>query len=298
MQRSKKAFTLIELLVVIAIIAILAAILFPVFAQAKQAAKKTTDLSNNKNIALGITMYAADFDDTFPLASIFDGAKGWTPWQFTVNPYVKSGAQTGNPGDFIKGWDTSVTPNRNVEMGIWRSPIARNISQNNGPSYGANALVMGEDQSAAPWVDDNQRIPSLTGSQAARPGEMLLSGLTENFTWSGSQNLAFEIPVEWTRPEQVPGVTSNPANAADTRLAAIWYRDNWVKADLAWENRQGPGALGTWFCTWGPYMCKGLRYSYAQSTLVNYVDGHAKSVKLGSLRVQNIFPQETIDGVY
>ena len=58
-----RAFTLIELLVVIAIIAILAAILFPVFAQAKEAAKKTQSISNLKQIGLAWTMYAGDFDD-------------------------------------------------------------------------------------------------------------------------------------------------------------------------------------------------------------------------------------------
>ncbi|MCG9896145.1 MAG: prepilin-type N-terminal cleavage/methylation domain-containing protein [Fimbriimonadaceae bacterium] len=58
-----RAFTLIELLVVIAIIAILAAILFPVFAQAKFAAKKTSSLSGLKQMALGLQMYAADYDD-------------------------------------------------------------------------------------------------------------------------------------------------------------------------------------------------------------------------------------------
>lgn len=62
----KKAFTLIELLVVIAIIAILAAILFPVFAQAKSAAKKTAAISNGKQIGLGIMQYMADSDDVFP----------------------------------------------------------------------------------------------------------------------------------------------------------------------------------------------------------------------------------------
>ena len=64
----RKAFTLIELLVVIAIIAILAAILFPVFAQAKVAAKKTKNLSNTKQLATSTLIYTNDNDDTFPLA--------------------------------------------------------------------------------------------------------------------------------------------------------------------------------------------------------------------------------------
>src|SRR5687768_3021191 len=64
----KRAFTLIELLVVIAIIAILAAILFPVFAQAKEAAKRTTALSNTKQTGLAIVIYSAENDDVFPLS--------------------------------------------------------------------------------------------------------------------------------------------------------------------------------------------------------------------------------------
>lgn len=66
MHSVRKAFTLIELLVVIAIIAILAAILFPVFAQAKEAAKKTTCVSNTKQTALAAIMYAGDYDDVLP----------------------------------------------------------------------------------------------------------------------------------------------------------------------------------------------------------------------------------------
>lgn len=64
---NKNAFTLIELLVVIAIIAILAAILFPVFAQAKLAAKRTAVLSNSKQMGTSVMIYAADYDDSFPL---------------------------------------------------------------------------------------------------------------------------------------------------------------------------------------------------------------------------------------
>ena len=64
----KRAFTLIELLVVIAIIAILAAILFPVFAQAKKAAKKTACISNLSQIGKGVLIYMSDYDDMFPYA--------------------------------------------------------------------------------------------------------------------------------------------------------------------------------------------------------------------------------------
>ncbi len=61
----KKAFTLIELLVVIAIIAILAAILFPVFAQARDKARSASCLSNEKQIGLGLMMYTQDYDETY-----------------------------------------------------------------------------------------------------------------------------------------------------------------------------------------------------------------------------------------
>ena len=62
----RKAFTLIELLVVIAIISILAAILFPVFARARESARRTSCLSNLKQIGLGIMMYVQDYDETYP----------------------------------------------------------------------------------------------------------------------------------------------------------------------------------------------------------------------------------------
>jgi prepilin-type N-terminal cleavage/methylation domain-containing protein len=68
----RKGFTLIELLVVIAIIAILAAILFPVFAQAREKARQTGCLSNVKQIGLGIQMYVQDFDEYVPRNAFAD----------------------------------------------------------------------------------------------------------------------------------------------------------------------------------------------------------------------------------
>jgi prepilin-type N-terminal cleavage/methylation domain-containing protein len=93
-EMNRKAFTLIELLVVIAIIAILAAILFPVFAQAKLAAKRTADLSNNKNIVLGMIMYAGDYDDclTPGMQGIWDQPRyDILLWKDAVLPYIKNG---------------------------------------------------------------------------------------------------------------------------------------------------------------------------------------------------------------
>ena len=93
----QEGFTLIELLVVIAIIAILAAILFPVFAQARAKARQTSCLSNIKQLTLGWTMYAQDYDESFPQwkwdvnwsgGSGNPKNNGTTLWVNAIFPYV------------------------------------------------------------------------------------------------------------------------------------------------------------------------------------------------------------------
>ena len=100
---TRKGFTLIELLVVIAIIAILAAILFPVFARAREKARQTSCVNNVKQLALGFLMYAQDYDEILPwyadracyspgLPGIRpgQGARGRVMWDEAVQPYVKN----------------------------------------------------------------------------------------------------------------------------------------------------------------------------------------------------------------
>ncbi len=117
MKHLHKAFTLIELLVVIAIIAILAAILFPVFAQARDKARQAVDMSNEKQILLGILMYDQDYDEMLPL-----GEAGPVNWNGLINtapeghginllvdPYIKAGDTWGHEGKTTV-WDDPSDP--------------------------------------------------------------------------------------------------------------------------------------------------------------------------------------------
>ncbi len=94
----RRAFTLIELLVVIAIIAILAAILFPVFGRARENARRSSCLSNMKQLGLGLVQYVQDYDEIFPIAfhninnsgNGFQDAQNERGWAYNIQPYVKS----------------------------------------------------------------------------------------------------------------------------------------------------------------------------------------------------------------
>ena len=111
----KKAFTLIELLVVIAIIAILAAILFPVFARARENARRSSCQSNLKQIGLGIAQYTQDYDETMPTGR--ENANNWTEargWAGQLAPYIKSTQIFVCPSDTTN----ATAPNAPVSYGM------------------------------------------------------------------------------------------------------------------------------------------------------------------------------------
>jgi len=111
-RRNRRGFTLIELLVVIAIIAILATILFPVFASAREAARKSSCASNLKQLGLAITQYSSDFDGYYPLGyyNTLDGINDdgsrflHTNWSWIVQPYVKNAQIFVCPSDAFRGF--------------------------------------------------------------------------------------------------------------------------------------------------------------------------------------------------
>lgn len=124
----KKAFTLIELLVVIAIIAILAAILFPVFAQAKEAAKKTACISHMKQQGLAAMMYAGDYDDALPATGYYDvchirnpngtvsegggvRGNGLLAYPISTQPYIKNKDIYSDPSDSLRVGLASIATN-------------------------------------------------------------------------------------------------------------------------------------------------------------------------------------------
>ena len=266
MQKALRAFTLIELLVVIAIIAILAAILFPVFAQAREKARQTACLSNMKQLTLGMVMYAQDYDETFPewkWDQCYSGGSlpacvnnGGGLWHNAIFPYVKSAGVYSCPSDArqagvktnYSGWFNMATV-KGFPTELWNP-----ITQKGAPiSYGAS-----------------EPLTYAQGSLAGigKPAETYVLGdmVTTLSGWEGwDQWVAIAnnpTHVGWTAPTQ-------PANWSRWRLMRTAY----PKADAC-----VPGYWGTNAVWQGPFNAawdKCAQHS-AQGNNIGFADGHVK----------------------
>ena len=125
-------FTLIELLVVIAIIAILAAILFPVFARARENARRSSCQSNLKQIGLGILQYTQDYDEMLPPGRNTTTPFTNAPWHVLVQPYVKSYQLFRCPSNTSKGAMQDTTGPAPLALGVPVEGIARSYQVNGG----------------------------------------------------------------------------------------------------------------------------------------------------------------------
>ena len=189
----RNGFTLIELLVVIAIIAILAAILFPVFAQARTKAKATSCLSNTKQLALGLSMYADDFDDMYPKGAFnpvgvaittsmtpVSGITQAITWADVLLPYAKSKSMFACPAR-PKAGQTAGTWG-----GIWKNPCGFGFNEwgwntvGNEPSLSTvanptDAIILTEIEAAIPdagthWLAPNAGSGSYISTAAKAQG--------------------------------------------------------------------------------------------------------------------------------
>lgn len=169
-----RAFTLIELLVVIAIIAILAAILFPVFAQAREAARKTSCLSNMNQIGKGMLMYAQDYDEQFPCSGPGTGVNTAT----TTNMY--GGTSPGGDWLEIRFWSGMIMPYvKNTQVFFCPSGTNENtVPKLPAPTYSNNTQTirqLGFVLENIAWNYDGL-TPRYAGTLAAldRPAEIMM----------------------------------------------------------------------------------------------------------------------------
>lgn len=252
----KRAFTLIELLVVIAIIAILAAILFPVFAQAKEAAKKTSCLSNQKQIGTGVMIYLGDNDDIFPMDQFWDYSNpsaAQIRWFDSVYPYIKSGDKF------------SFNNRANGKGGIFH--CASTTDQE--ALYGVHNFLF-PDGGNVPWIN-SANTPTVTATSIDEPAAKVF--MTEKGLNRGNSSWLQFIADEWGWVDTV----GSPAGSVDGHH---WDIDHSINRDCDF------GASNTFDPTqWDTYAQCGSfpRYRHAQNANMVFADGHAKGMKRGQV---------------
>jgi prepilin-type N-terminal cleavage/methylation domain-containing protein/prepilin-type processing-associated H-X9-DG protein len=212
---SRRGFTLIELLVVIAIIAILAAILFPVFAQARDKARQATCLSNIKQLSLAVGMYAQDYDET--LISRPTGSLGACNWQYICeNPRTRS---------YLNWWDIVIPYTKNNQ--IYDCPAAAASTSALIRNWGIRNIAIGYNLSANGGLVKSTLVngwnPGVTLAEVTRPADTILLG---------------EAGHNWN-----PAATASVFNSRDNSSPSIAWSPR-IESGSEWgpEPRHGEGA--------------------------------------------------------
>jgi prepilin-type N-terminal cleavage/methylation domain-containing protein len=274
MSNNRKAFTLIELLVVIAIIAILAAILFPVFAQAKLAAKKAADLSNIKQLGTASVLYQNDYDDRWMFADTYPGpAYGdMYRWSSTVciGPYLK------NTQIFASPIDPSYTPNLSGGFSF-ATPTAPRVAK---PiSYMANALstdLLGANSAYFPAGVTDYRGPIAPGTYydgSGTPRHPNEDSVSSTEATNPSNLIVF------TGGSQEAGKYGGCPGVINTETIAGCYGG---PEDIWWGWDAANMASGTNFGAPDVNMSKAWRKAGNQSNF-SFADTHAKSMAPSAL---------------
>jgi len=268
-----KAFTLIELLVVIAIIAILAAILFPVFAQAKEAAKRTACLSNAKQIGLALVMYAGDADDTAPTPYEFFGSAPVVledTWQ-EVSPYIKTEQLFFCPDDGVKNCD--LDEGLPVTTGTGDPCIS--YGSNWGPmqSFFKNSVEGGLyttfEYLPAGGPYNTFACPGISMTSIASPADMFAFGDSEDTPWY-TVCMGSILSRTWLASElSNPGAGANLTSITQVRHAG---RFNFNFTDGHAKNMQMAGGIWTGGSQWPAYGSQGNQATLFPANSANYGD--------------------------
>lgn len=270
----RRAFTLIELLVVIAIIAILAAILFPVFAQAKAAAKKSASISNSKQITLASLMYSGDYDDVFVVDIAWDGngapasffGAPYQPWPWLVLPYQKNADVDHDP---------QATPNE-----PWPATWGTTTPKLLHPQYGYNYVWLSPltggstptTSSFAPVSTTSVEKPAETVFYAAKFSSAEDDqGATGGYGY-GANTITTPIAVE------VPHCTT-----IDQWCFVNWGRGSWYETYLK-QNEAAGSRTG------------GMSLRAGNQAVVTWTDGHASAKAAGAMAAGTTWTRTATEG--
>lgn len=255
-----RAFTLIELLVVIAIIAILAAILFPVFAQAKEAAKKTSALSQLKQLGTGTLIYTADNDDIFPLAVVWNGSTNTGYRIFT------------NGGIVCPPAGSSSTGGRDVEP---RKSDEAAMAVNSTQPYVKNWQIL---EATGLSKQDGGFVKSPLSAMAPVAVGFTINGMLS--AWSATAVAqSSKVPMWWTGMFKQNGIGTWPQPWLDCPATAAPGSCRFSPGRTPAGG--GAGAYGYgWFSNWSGKADLG---AYGTTHLFVRTDSSAKAINLGGL---------------